>query len=70
MPKSEAQNSIGALSGTIDELKEEKNQKEKESEEIQRKLIRSGDFMTLEELNELHNDKVKLEESKIYYKKN
>jgi DNA sulfur modification protein DndD len=59
-----AQNSIGALSGTIDELKEEKNQKEKESEEIQRKLIRSGDFMTLEELNELHNDKVKLEESK------
>jgi DNA sulfur modification protein DndD len=37
----------------IDEIKEKRNTLEKEAEEIQRKLIREGDKMSLEELHEL-----------------
>lgn len=37
----------------IDEIKEKRNTLEKEAEELQRKLIREGDKMSLEELNEL-----------------
>lgn len=42
--------------GNIDDLKHERNQKEKEAEEIQRRLIKEGDKMTLEELNILKED--------------
>lgn len=48
----------------IDELKHERNQKEKEAEDIQRKLIREGDKMTLEELNSLKEEQGKLEQQK------
>jgi DNA sulfur modification protein DndD len=48
----------------IDDLKHERNQKEKEAEDIQRKLIREGDKMTLEELNLLKEEQVKLEQQK------
>lgn len=48
----------------IDELKHERNQKEKEAEDIQRKLIREGDKMTLEELNYLKEEQAKLEQQK------
>lgn len=44
----------------IDELKEKRNILEKESEEIQRKLIREGDKMSLEELNELKEEQIRL----------
>ncbi len=48
----------------IDDLKHERNQKEKEAEDIQRKLIREGDKMTLEELTSLKDEQVKLERQK------
>ena len=48
----------------IDELKQERNQKEREAEDIQRKLIREGDKMTLEELNSLKEEQEKLEQQK------
>ena len=48
----------------IDDLKHERNQKEKEAEDIQRKLIREGDKMTLEELNLLKEEQAKLEQQK------
>ncbi len=48
----------------LDELKHERNQKEKEAEEIQRRLIREGDKMTLDELNLLKEEQAKLEEKK------
>lgn len=48
----------------IDELKHERNQKEKEAEDIQRKLIREGDKMTLDELNLLKEEQIKLEQQK------
>ena len=48
----------------IDELKHERNHKEKEAEEIQRKLIRGGDKMTLEELNSLKEEQRAMEQQK------
>jgi DNA sulfur modification protein DndD len=48
----------------VDELKHERNQKEKESEDIQRRLIREGDKMTLDELNSLKIEQARLEQSK------
>lgn len=48
----------------IDDLKHERNQKEKEAEDIQRKLIREGDKMTLEELNLRKEEQAKLEQQK------
>ena len=48
----------------IDDLKHERNQKEKEAEDIQRKLIREGDKMTLEELNSLKEEQARLEQQK------
>ena len=48
----------------IDELKHERNHKEKEAEEIQRKLIRGGDKMTLEELNSLKEEQREMEQQK------
>ncbi len=47
-----------------DDLKHERNQKEKEAEDIQRRLIKEGDKMTLEELNSLREEQLKLEEKK------
>ena len=55
---------IETLENQIDELKQEKNQKEKESEDIQRRLIRVGDKMTLEELNKLKDEKTEIEKEK------
>ncbi len=48
----------------IDDLKHERNQKEKEAEDIQRKLIREGDKMSLEELNILKEEQATLEQKK------
>lgn len=48
----------------IDELKHERNLKEKEAEDIQRKLIREGDKMTLEELNSLKDEQARLEQQR------
>lgn len=52
--------SINHVYAQIDELKENRNTAEKEAEEIQRKLIREGDKMSIEELNELKNEQTKL----------
>jgi len=54
----------------IDDLKNERNQKEKEAEDIQRRLIREGDKMTLEELSELKKEQIKLEEKKLSIQEN
>jgi len=48
----------------IDELKHERNQKEKEAEDIQRRLIKEGEKMTLEELNSLKEELADLEQKK------
>lgn len=48
----------------IDELKHERNQKEKEAEDIQRRLIKEGEKMTLEELNSLKEELTELEQKK------
>jgi DNA sulfur modification protein DndD len=48
----------------IDDLKHERNQKEREAEDLQRKLIREGDKMTLDELNSLKEEQARLEHTK------
>jgi DNA sulfur modification protein DndD len=48
----------------IKELKEEINQKRHESDEISLKLIKAGDKMSLEELTNLREEKLKLEQKK------
>jgi len=60
-----AQDEIRSLGDRIDDLKHEKNQDEKDAEEIQRRLIRDGDKMTLEELNGFKQVQVGLEAKKI-----
>lgn len=60
-----AQDEIRSLGDKIDDLKHEKNQHEKDAEDIQRRLIRDGDKMTIEELNAYKLEQVKLEEKKI-----
>lgn len=55
---------IESHSDQMDSLKQEKNQLEKDMEEIQRKLIREGEKMTLEELNQLKDEQSKLEQQK------
>ncbi|VBB44799.1 DNA sulfur modification protein DndD [uncultured Paludibacter sp.] len=55
---------INSLNLNIDDLKHEKNQHEKDAEDIQRKLIRGGDKITLEELNELKKTQHELENEK------
>lgn len=57
--------SINYIYTQIDELKEKRNTAEKEAEEIQRKLIREGDKMSIEELNELKNEQAKLNQEII-----
>ncbi len=52
------------LQNQIEDLRHEKNQKEKEADEIQRRLIREGDKMSVEELNKLKVDRDKLEQTK------
>lgn len=59
-----AQDEIRSLGEKIDDLKHEKNQKEKDAEDIQRRLIRDGDKMTVEELNELKKEQLILEDKK------
>ena len=54
----------------IDDLKHERNQNGKESEDIQRRLIREGDKMTLDELNSLKEEQNQLEENKIKLQEN
>ena len=56
---------IDTLDSQIDELKHEKNQKEKEAEDIQRRLIREGEKMTLDELNTLKDEQAELDRKKI-----
>lgn len=56
---------IEAHVGNIDDLKHERNQKEKEAEDIQRRLIREGDKMTLDELNDLKAEQFNLELKKL-----
>ncbi len=53
-----------------EDLKHERNQKERESEDIQRKLIKEGDKMTLDELNDLKNEQISIEEKKTIVQEN
>ncbi|MCF6271112.1 MAG: hypothetical protein L3J41_15475, partial [Melioribacteraceae bacterium] len=55
---------IETLDSKIDDLKHERNLKEKEAEEIQRRLIRDGEKMTLAELNILKKEQVSVEKKK------
>jgi DNA sulfur modification protein DndD len=55
---------IDDIESQITDLKEEKNLKEKESEDIQRRLIREGDKMSMEELSNLRDEKIELEQKK------
>jgi DNA sulfur modification protein DndD len=59
-----AQIEIERYGNSIDDLKHERNLKEKEAESIQLSLIREGDKMTLEELNSLKDEQTKLESEK------
>lgn len=52
--------SINNIGLQIDDYKEKKNTAEKEAEDIQRKLIREGDKMSLDELNELKIEREKI----------
>lgn len=56
---------IHHLNLEIDEIKEKRNTLEKETEEIQRKLIREGDKMSLEELDKLKTEQAKLNQEII-----
>ena len=56
-----AQDKINNIIENIDDLKHEKNQNEKDSEDIQRRLIRDGDKMTVDELNILKQEQADLE---------
>ncbi len=55
---------IASLSGEIDNKKDDKSQKQKESEELQTKLIRDGEKMSLEELAKLKDERIDLEDKK------
>jgi len=55
---------IEGLVKNIEDLKYERNQKEKDAEDIQRRLIKEGDKMTLDELNSLKDEQSKLEQKK------
>lgn len=59
-----AQIEVNRCIDTIDELKHERNLKEKEAESILLSLIREGDKMTAEELNSLKDEQAKLEQEK------
>lgn len=54
----------------INDLKEERNTKLKEQAEIQRKLIREGERMTLDELNDLKDEQAELEQKKLSLQEN
>jgi len=57
------QDRIIGINSQIDEIKEKQNTLKKEAEEIQRKLIREGDKMSLDELNELKNEQSNLNQA-------
>lgn len=61
---------IEKLIENIDDLKHERNQKEKEAEDIQRRLIKEGDKMTLDELNLLKEEQTNLEQKKTEVQEN
>ncbi|MBT0550280.1 DNA sulfur modification protein DndD [Riemerella anatipestifer] len=54
--------SINALEQQIQDLNQEKIEKQSESNEIQMKLIQEGNMMTLEQLNELKKEEISLTE--------
>jgi DNA sulfur modification protein DndD len=54
------QDKIDDINNQIDDIKEKRNTLDKEAEEIQRKLIREGDKMSLDELNSLKDEQAKL----------
>lgn len=56
--------SINGFEEEIAEIEEKRNYKQKLAEEIQQKLIREGEKMTLEELNKLKEEKVEIEVQK------
>jgi len=56
---------VNDINTQIDDIKEKRNTLEKEAEEIQRKLIREGDKMSLEELNDLKAEQTKLNQEII-----
>ncbi len=56
--------SIIEFENNITELEEKRNYKQKQAEEIQQKLIREGEKMTLEELNRLKTEKDGIEQQK------
>ena len=55
---------IQSLDSQIDIIKNERNQKEKEADDIQRRLIREGEKMTIDELNILKDEQTKLDRKK------
>jgi len=56
---------ITSLYAQIEELNQEKNEKVKEAEDIQQRLISEGEKMTLEELNGIKDERNELEIKKI-----
>ncbi len=54
-----------SLLNQIEDLRHDKNQKEREADDIQRRLIREGDKMSVTELNDLKSTRDRLEETKI-----
>jgi len=55
---------IDSLYAQIEELNQEKNEKAKEAEDIQQRLIREGEKMTIDELNKIKDERDKLESKK------
>lgn len=55
---------INGFEEEIAEIEEKSNYKQKQAEEIQQKLIREGEKMTLEELNKLKEEKAEIEAQK------
>jgi DNA sulfur modification protein DndD len=56
--------SIDGFENDIAEIEEKRNYKQKQAEEIQQKLIREGEKMTLEELNKIKEEKAEIEKQK------
>lgn len=56
---------IRTINDDIDDLKHKRNQYEKDAEDYQRRLIRDGEKMTLEELSKLKGEQAILEQQKI-----
>ncbi len=59
---------IRTINDDIDDLKHKRNQYEKDAEDYQRRLIRDGEKMTLEELSKLKGEQASLSSKKYRYK--